>query len=214
MTEATRPLSQRLFRMVVGAGVGLALCSLAAATGFLQWVATLPGEDIASVVLATMLVLLAIFAAVVSSSKGAYTRIADNYREGDPVDADVLSNLRLSVGIMLIAAVLLIAPTVAVRMGAGESASMLVAGAMGVLVLAQGWLNWRAMRHSDELTRAANAEGSVVSFWVTQIGLYFWAALAKLGLVGNVSLWTLMLVFMGVYLVISIGVSMRRGLFA
>jgi hypothetical protein len=209
-----RPLPQRLFRMLIGAAVGLALCGAAAATGVLQWMVTLPGEDFASALLAVMMLLLAAFALIVSSSKGAYRRIAENYREGDPLDSETLRTMRISAIILLLSSVLLLAPPLAVQMGASMDVSIAVAAAMAVLVLVQTWLNLHVIRSSDELTRATNSEASVIGFWVTQAGLYVWAALAKLGLVASVSLWTLMMIATGIYLIISIGVAMRRGLFA
>jgi len=209
-----RPLHIRLFRMFVGAAVGLALCSIGAATGVLQWMATLPGEDLASVAVALMMIFLAGFAALVSSSQGTYKLIAENYREGDPIDSNTLPTMRVSGIILLMSGVLLLVPPIAVGFGLGESASMAVAGAMLLLVAVQTWLNMRVLRTSDELTRAAYTESCVISFWVTQLGLYAWALLAKLGLVATVSLWSLMIIAMGLYLAISIGAAIRRGLFA
>ena len=209
-----RPLHIRLFRMFVGALAGLALCGIAAATGALGWLKTLPGEDFASTLMAVMLLFLAGFAAIVSSSQKAYRAIAENYREGDPLDADVLRTMRVSAVILLLSAVLLMAPVIAARSALGEGVPVGVAAGMGVLVLIQTWLSLRILRRSDELNRAAASEACVVSFWVLQLGLFLWAALAKLGLVAEVSMWTLMMIATGVYLVISMGVAMRRGMFA
>jgi hypothetical protein len=209
-----RPLRDRLFRMFIGALVGAGFCGLAATTGGLHWMKGLPGEDFAAALLALMLFLLAIFAFVVSSSQAAYRLIAENYREGDPLDADVLRTTRISAVILVLAGVLMLAPPLAVRLGASPDMSVAVAAAMGLLVLIQSWLNLRVVRRSDELSRAGHAEASVISFWVLQLGLYLWAMLAKLDLVAQVSLWTLMIVAMAIYLVISIGVAMRRGMFA
>jgi hypothetical protein len=209
-----RPLRDRLFRMFIGALVGAGVCGLAAKTGALHWMKGLPGEDFAAALLALMLFFLAIFAFVVSSSQAAYRLIAENYREGDPLDAGVLRTMRISAVILLLAGVLMLAPPLAVRSGASQDASIAVAAAMGVLVLIQSWLNLRVVRRSDELSRASYAETSMISFWVLQLGLYVWAMLAKLNLVAEVSLWTLMIIATAVYLAISIGVAMRRGMFA
>jgi len=209
-----RPLRSRLFRMFVGALVGMALGGIAAATGALDWLKTLSGEDVATTLLAVMLLFLAGFAALVSSSQGAYRRIAENYREGDPLDTDVLRITRISALILLISGALLLAPVVAARFPTGEQNPVVIAAAMGILVLIVTWLSLRILRSGDELNRAASAEGSVISFWVLQIGLFLWASLAKLGLVAEVSLWTLMLIATAVHLVVSIGVAMRRGMFS
>ena len=86
--------------MFVGAVVGLVLCSIGAAAGLIDWMETLSGEDFASVLLALLMLFLAGFAVLVSSSERAYRAIAENYREGDPVDANVLRTMRISAVIM------------------------------------------------------------------------------------------------------------------
>ena len=85
---------------------------------------------------------------------------------------------------------------------------------IGLLLAVQNWLNIKVVRDSDELSRASVAEASAVSFWLLQGGLFGWAALVKLGLVQAVSMWTMVIIVMAVYLVVSIVSGVRRGLFA
>lgn len=205
---------RRLVRAAVGAVVGFVLAFGAGQAGLFDWLEALPGEDIASTVLAGMLLLLGLFALVAASSRGLYRRMAENYQEGDPLDAGVLRYLRVSGVVMLFSALLLLAPPLAVRYGLTGDAAIPVAAGMAALLAVQVWLNLRVMRTSDELSRAAMAQASVASFWLLQLGLFGWAALAKLGLVAEVSLWTLMTISTVIYLTVSIVTAIRRGMFA
>jgi hypothetical protein len=211
---AERSIANRLLRMFVGALVGLGICGIAAASGFIEWVKDMPAEDIASTVLAMFFLVLAVFAAIVSTSQGAYKLIADNYREGDPVGDDVLRLMRMSAVLLVLSGVLLLAPPIAVRLGLGDTATIAVAAAIGLLLLVATWLSWRATRMSDELNRTLAVESSAVSFWVLTIGLFGWASLVKLGLAPEIGAWTLMMITMAVSLLVQIAMAVRRGLFA
>lgn len=205
---------RRLVRAAVGAVFGLVLGFAAGQFGLFDWIAQMPGEDIASTVLAALLLLLGLFALVAASSSALYRRMAENYQEGDPLDGTVLRYLRLNGIGLLLGAALLLAPPLAVRFGYAGDAAIPVAIGLAALLALQVWLNARIRRDSDELTRAALAEASIASFWLTQLGLFGWAALARLGLVAEVSLWTLMTISTAIYLVLSIVAAIRRGMFA
>jgi hypothetical protein len=205
---------RRLVRAAIGAVFGLVLGFGAGQIGLLDWIAALPGEDIASTALAALLLLLGLFAIVAASSRALYRRMAENYQEGDPLDGSVLRYLRVSGVVLILSAVLLLAPPLAVHYGLAGDAAIAVAAGVAALLAFQTWLNLRIMRTSDELSRAAMAEASVVSFWLLQLGLFGWAVLAKLGLAAEVSLWTLMTLSTAIYLVVSIATALRRGMFA
>ncbi|MBB4100225.1 hypothetical protein [Sphingomonas kyeonggiensis] len=207
-------IRRRLVRAAIGAVVGLALGFGAGEIGLFDWLSAMPGEDIGSTAVAGVLLLLGLFAVIAASSSALYRRMAENYREGDPLDGSVLRYLRTSGVVMLLAAVLLLAPPLAVRYGLTGDAAIAVAAGMAALLAFQVWLNLRVMRTSDELSRAAMAEASVASFWLLQLGLFGWAVLAKLGLAANVSLWTLMTLSTVIYLIVSIVAAIRRGMFA
>jgi hypothetical protein len=205
---------RRLVRAAVGGVVGLALGFVAGQIGLFDWLKTLPGEDVASVLVAGILFLLGLFALVAASSRTLYRRMAENYQEGDPLDAGVLRYLRMSGVTLLIASALLLAPSLAVQYGLVGDAALPVALGIAALLAFQVWLNARVLRDSDELSRAAMKEASVTSFWLLQLGLFGWAVLAKLGLAADVSLWTLMTISTVIYLVVSIVAAIRRGMFA
>lgn len=211
---AKRSLRDRLFRLIVGALIGGMIGAALIATGFIEWIWEMPGEDFAAALVALVFLMLAGFAAIVSTSRAAYIRIADNYREGDPVGDDELRLMRLSGVLLLLSAMLLLAPPVAVRLGAGEAASIALAAAIGALLLLTTWLSWRVMRIGDELNRTLALESSAASFWVLTLGLFGWASLVKLGLAPEVGTWTLMLITLAVSVVVQIALSVRRGLFA
>lgn len=205
---------RRLVRAAIGAVFGVALGFAAGQAGLFDWLEALPGEDIASTVVAGVLLLLGLFAVIAASNRALYRRMAENYQEGDPLDGTVLRYLRVSGVVMILAAVLLLAPPLAVRYGLTGDAAIPVAAGMAALLAFQVWLNLRVMRTSDELSRAAMAEASVASFWLLQLGLFGWAVLAKLGLVASVSLWALMTISTVIYLIVSIVSAIRRGMFA
>jgi hypothetical protein len=212
MAEPRKP--RRLVRAAIGGVVGFALAFAAGQIGLIDWVAEMPGEDIASTAVAALLVMLGLFSMVAASSSALYRRMAENYREGDPLDGKVLRYLRVSGLVLLLAAALLLAPPLAVRFGLTGDAAIPVAIGIAVLLALQTWLNLCILRSSDELSRAAMTEASVASFWLLQLGLFGWAVLAKLGLAASVSLWTLMTISMVIYLVVSIVAAIRRGMFA
>lgn len=205
---------RRLVHAAIGAVVGFVLAYAAGKAGLLDWLAEMPGEDIASIALAALLLGLGLFALVAASSSALYRRMAENYQEGDPLDAGVLRYLRVNGVALLLGAALLLAPSLAVRFGFTGDAAIPVAVGLAMLLALQAWLSARIRRASDELNRAALAEASIASFWLSQLGLFGWAALARLGLVAEVSLWTLMTISMALYLVVSIVVALRRGMFA
>lgn len=209
---AKRTPGDRLLRMLIGAVVGVGLCWVADQAGVIDWMKTLQGEDFASAAVALILVFFAGFAALASTSTGVYRRVAENYREGDPLDDKVLRTMRFTAVILVLSAVLLLAPVVAAQMGVSRSVALAVAAGLAAVVAVQCWLNLRVVGMGDELSKAVNSEICVIAFWVTQLGLFMWAALTKLGLAGDVSLWTLMLICTGVTIVISIAVVVRRGM--
>ena len=207
-----------LIRLAIGLTGGLIV---GYPTGYLagklrlgDWLAGMPGEDLASLAVAAALLCLGLFAIVAASSAAIYRRLAANYEAGDPLDRGTLRYLRLSGVIMVLAGLLLLAPPLAARFDLAGNAAMAAAVGIGLLLAVQNWLNIKVVRDSDELSRASVVEASAVSFWLLQGGLFGWAALFKLGLVQAVSMWTMVIIVMAVYLAVSIVSGVRRGLFA
>lgn len=204
----------QLFRMFVGALCGLAISLIAAKSGFLEWMSVMPVDEIASTFVACVMLFLGAFALIVGAGPGIYRHVAANYREGDPLDRDVLRTMRLNALVLGLSGALLLAPPFAVRFGVGESAAIGVAAAMGLVLLALGWIGWRQTAKNDELTRAVSAEANVASFMILTVALFGWAALVKLGLAPEIGSWTLMTIAVAVHLIVQMAVAMRRGMFA
>lgn len=208
---ARRP---QFLRVVLGALFGFAISLIAAKSGFLEWMRAMPADEIASACVAFVMLFLAGFALVAAASPGVYRRVAANYREGDPVDGDVLRTMRFSALTLALSGALLLAPPFAVRFGASESAAVAVAVAMLLVVLVLSWINWRERAKSDELTRAVSAEANVASFMILTLALFGWASLVKLGLAPEIGTWTLMTIAVAVHLVVQVVAALRRGMFA
>lgn len=211
---AERGIRTQLFRMFIGALSGFAISMVAAKSGFIEWLEAMRADEIASTLVAFVMILLAAFALVAAASPGTYRRIAANYREGDPVDGGVLRTLRLNALLMGLTGALLLVPPFAARFGAGESAAMVVAAAMGVVLIALCWIGWREYAKNDELTRAVSAEANVASFTLLTLALFGWASLVKLGLAPEIGTWTLMTISVAVHLVVQVVAALRRGMFA
>lgn len=208
---ARRP---QFLRMVLGALFGFAISLIAAKSGFLEWMRAMPADEIASACVAFVMLFLAGFALVAAASPGVYRRVAASYREGDPVDDDVLRTMRFSALTLALSGALLLAPPFAVRFGASESAAVAVAVAMLLVVLVLSWINWRERAKNDELTRAVSAEANVASFMILTLALFGWASLVKLGLAPEIGSWTLMTIAVAVHLVVQVVAALRRGMFA
>jgi hypothetical protein len=203
-----------LFRMFVGALFGFAISLVAAKSGFLEWMRMMPVDEIASTFVAFVMLFLGAFALTVGASPGIYRRVAANYREGDPLDRSVLRTMRLNALVLGLSGALLLAPPFAMRFGAGEAAAVTVAAAMGLVLLALSWIGWREYAKNDELTRAVSTEANVASFMILTVALFGWASLVKLGLVPEISSWSLMTIAVAVHLTVQMAVAMRRGMFA
>lgn len=208
---ARRP---QFLRMVIGALFGFAISLVAATSGFLEWMRAMPGDEIASTFVAFVMLFLAAFAFAASASPGIYRGIAANYREGDPVDGDVLRMMRFNALTLALSSALLVAPPFAVRFGVTESAAIAVAAGMTLVVLALSWINWREYAKNDELTRAVSAEANVASFMILTLALFGWASLVKLGLAPEIGSWTLVTIAVSVHLTVQILAALRRGMFA
>ena len=208
---ARRP---QFLRMVIGALFGFAISLVAAKSGFLEWMRAMPGDEIASTFVAFVMLFLAAFAFAASASPGIYRRIAANYREGDPVDGDVLRMTRFNALTLALSSALLVAPPFAVRFGVTKSAAIAVAAGMTLVVLALSWINWREYAKNDELTRAVSAEANVASFMILTLALFGWASLVKLGLAPEIGSWTLVTIAVSVHLTVQILAALRRGMFA
>ncbi|MFN3229953.1 MAG: hypothetical protein ACK41P_08890 [Asticcacaulis sp.] len=85
-------------------------------------------------------------------------------------------------------------------------------GLVVALMAFQTALNVWVWKASDELIRRVSIEAAAFCFWLLQGCLFLYAAAEQFALVPTVSAWTLTLVLMGVYLISSTVIAIRRGL--
>jgi hypothetical protein len=86
--------------------------------------------------------------------------------------------------------------------------------AVAALLILHTVMNFHLYRTVDELFRRVVVEAGAATFWLGQGLLFLWAAAERLSAVPPVTAWDAYVVLMGVYLVVSMIVTMRRGLAA
>lgn len=171
----------------------------------------MPGEDVAALAIGVVLLLTAAFVVWIASSPQRFKRHFERRSDAEPVDPVALGDARRSGWVVALAGVMLVIPPV--TLFAAPDGRLNLAAAIGVFALlaVQSWGNWRIWRQGDELTRSVIVCTGAVCFWLLQGALFAWATAAHLGLVADVSSWTLMCVMMATYLVASAVVSVRTG---
>lgn len=117
--------------------------------------------------------------------------------------------------VMLLAGLMMAAPVIAILVF-GETpprglAIAMLAGLVGASLI-QTMLNLSVWNRADEMMRRMIAETGSVCFWLLQGLFYLWAAAEVLGLAPALSSWDLMTVLMAVYLAVSAGAALQRGL--
>jgi len=100
--------------------------------------------------------------------------------------------------------------TLALAPLAPQLGQAIMAGVIALFLL-QTLLNLTVWTRADEMMRQMIAESGSICFWVLQGGLFLWAAAEKLDIAPALSAWDLMTILMGVYLVVSSALSLRRG---
>jgi hypothetical protein len=198
---------------VVGGGFGFVVGKWLKATGQLDGAAPWPGEDIASLAIAAILVFAGAMTWFAASSPARYARMIDRTMEpGEAVDPDAIWAARVQAAVATLAGLLLAAPPLLANLADLSSTGAPAAAAILAALAGQSWLNIRLWQRSDELTRSIIAQTGALCFWTMQLALFVWATLAKLALVPDLSSWTMLTVLMGGYLIASFWVSWRRGL--
>lgn len=126
-----------------------------------------------------------------------------------PAGPGEIRDARLQAAVLLLSGVLMALPPLV--MTAGLPVWPAVA-AVAVLLVAHTVLNLRLYRSVDELFRRTVMEAGALTFWVGQGVLFLWAAAERLALTPPLTAWDVYVVLMGVYLVVSMIVTVRRGL--
>ena len=215
-----QPRRNNLQRLVISVAV---FAPIGAVAGYLLGRAlkkATPGEALTSLTLADgfsllIAVLLIVSGAVVAfaaTSNRRWNSIVEHQPAEEPVDpAARTAGLRQSL-VCILAGGMMLLPPIAAQLGLSVAARGAIAAAIGLLLAVQTWLNLKLWRDGDELQRAVIAQTGALCFWTLQLALFGWAALARLDLVAEVDSWTMFTLLMGVYLIVSLTISQRRGL--
>lgn len=199
---------RRVARMFGGMLIGFPIAWLLARTGAIYEVATWAPDEIASTILAGLLLMIALITGGFATSKRGYRALTDEGL-GEPVERETLAMLRGQALVTALCAVLLLIPPIAMHTGyAGTGVLVLIAA----VLLAMTWLNFRLTRQSDELTRAVNAEASAWTLGIGFLLLFGWSALEKMALAPAVNSWTLLTISTVLAFLVWTVVSVRRGL--
>ena len=118
--------------------------------------------------------------------------------------------MRLQSVILVLSGLLLAAPVAATLAGNVAPVLTLIAIA-GVFVLHTA-LNLSLWRRGDEMIRRVIVESGAMAFWIGQAALFGWAVAERLGVAPALTAWDILVVVMGLYLICSAVVGLRRGL--
>ncbi|MBI1407537.1 MAG: hypothetical protein GC145_15605 [Caulobacter sp.] len=197
--------------LVFGGGLGYAVGRLIK-SGVLS-ADGLGWSDIAAAAIAVCLLAMGVVIGAASFSRVAAGRMIDA-RSGRPATPAQQSFYRQQAIVLALAGIMMAAPvaTVAVFGKVPEPLGSIVMLGVIAVFLVQTAFNLTVWRRGDEMMRQVISETGAVCFWILQGLLFLWAAAEKLGLAPALSAWDIMTILMGVYLVISSLMSIRRGL--
>lgn len=164
--------------------------------------------DVVAVLLAAIMVVASLATAIRSLDRKGLGKTLN--LEGPAGDGEV-REVRLQSAILILSGLILPLPMILSSVGAPVGLSL--AAVAGLLVL-HTVLNFHLYRTVDELFRRIVVEAGAVTFWLGQGLLFLWAAAERLSAVPPITAWDAYVVLMGVYLVVSMIVTMRRGLAA
>lgn len=126
-----------------------------------------------------------------------------------PATTREIVDIRLQAAVSLLAGVLLLAPPVAMIVGLDAGWTYL---ALLAVLAVQSLFNWRLFRDGDEMIRGVMIQSGAVCFWALQGALFLYAAAERLNLVAPLTAWAMLAVLFAAYLVVSMAVTLRRGL--
>ena len=117
--------------------------------------------------------------------------------------------MRVQGAVVMLSGAMLAAPPLIVLAGNSAPAPT-YAVLMAVFVLHTA-MNLRLWRRGDEMIRRVIVEAGAGTFWIAQGLLFVWAVAERLGLAPAVTAWDLLVGVMGLYLIVSTAVAVRRG---
>lgn len=202
-------------------GGGIVLCALVGAVagnafgravprGSLEWV---QAGDVGALIIAAMLIATAGVVFWFTLDERRFRKHVDGSEEGEPIDPGAIRTARLQSLVLIASGVFLAVPVAAagLELTASRTSAALVAVALALLLLWETRLNFRIWRDSDEMVRQAMLVSCAVCFFGVQMVFISYAALVRLELVPEVGMWSLAVLLMAVYLVVSFVISLRYG---
>ena len=201
----------RLLQMAGGAVLGATLSYTFITTLRLLGlnIKTWPWIDVAAFMEGSIFAFIGLISIAITLSPSLTAKQIDQTPDAPPATRRELSMGRLQGLILFLAGALLLTPLLASAHGANTANAPMLFAIIVLAFLGQSLLNYILWRRADELARIAITNTSSVSFWILQ-GLLFLAGSAqKLGLLSTFSLWTAMVLTLGVYSIASLVVSYR-----
>jgi hypothetical protein len=168
--------------------------------------------DLAAATIAAMLLASGLLVGLASFNRRLAGRLIDPAGDRPARPAQVVF-YRQQAAVLALAGLMLATPVLARLLWQPLPVALAQAIMAGILALflLQTALNIAVWLRADEMMRQMIAESGSVCFWVLQGALFLWAAAEKLDLAPALSAWDLMTILMGVYLVVSSLMSLRRG---
>ena len=146
---------------------------------------------------------------VLAASRNGRALAAATSADGPAAPAEV-RDMRLQGAVLVLSGLLLAAPMAAVL--AGNPAPVLTLAAIAVVFALHTAMNLSLWRRGDEMIRRVILESGALAFWIGQAALFGWAVAERLGVAPTLTAWDILVVVMGLYLVCSATVGLRRGL--
>lgn len=209
--EKSPDMAMKLLKLAGLAAAG-GVAGYLGATLFAEYVhlpspAGLRWSDAAALVVALMLVAGGLSVLAASRNGRALAAVTSSEAPAEPGE---VRDMRLQGGVLALSGVLIAAPVVAVA--AGNGAPVLTLGAIAMVFVLHTAMNLSLWRRGDEMIRRVIVEAGALTFWIGQAGLFGWAVAERLGVAPSLTAWDILVVVMGLYLVCSATVGLRRGL--
>jgi len=165
--------------------------------------------DVAAFIQALVFGMIGLIAIAITLSPSLAGRQIEQNPDAPPATRKELRIGRLQGLVFLLASVLLLTPLVATARGLAPSSTPWYFAGIVVAFLLQSFLNIRLWLQADEFLRATLERTCTITFWVLQGGLFLAASAQRLGLLPNFSLWSAMVITLGVYSLATLYISWR-----
>jgi hypothetical protein len=163
-------------------------------------------SDVAAAVLAVAMIAVSLGTALATLRPAMLGRIL---KLDGPAGAGEIRDTRVQAAVTALSGLLMVLPPAFAATAAPATLSI---AAILVLAILHIGLNLKLYRSIDELYRRIVMEAGALTFWAASMVLFACAAAERLGVAPPLTGWDVYVVLMGVYLVVSMVVTVRRGL--